>query len=169
MIGTKAEYGRSRKERGLPGGTRQAVSQAVDSGRIELTPEGLIDFDAADDAWRRNTSTIQQERAAGGIAAGPDPEDYLAARARKEAALADRAEMEVAELRGDLLRRETVFEFVTGRFAEFRARAILLAPTIAPLVAPAGRIAEVQAIIQKYAYEMLNELAADGIPGSAVE
>ena len=48
-------YARSRKARGLPGGSPAAVKKAIDSGRIGRTPDGRIDADLADVAWRRNT------------------------------------------------------------------------------------------------------------------
>lgn len=51
---TQAEYARSRKERGLPGGTPAAVLKAVASGRITLI-DGKIDPTVADVQWGANT------------------------------------------------------------------------------------------------------------------
>src|ERR1043166_6853477 len=92
------EYARSRKERGLPRGTWQAVTKAAEAGRIALD-KGKIDPAAAEAAWIDNTSTAQQERGA-----GINSENYIDARARREAAQADLAEMEAAKLRGELVR-----------------------------------------------------------------
>jgi hypothetical protein len=47
-------YARSRRARGLPGGTLQAVRKALASGRITAVA-GKIDPAAADAAWLRNT------------------------------------------------------------------------------------------------------------------
>lgn len=58
-------YARSRKERGLPGGSLAAVQKAIDSGRIRLI-DGQIDPDVADIQWERNTDPDQQKRGAGG-------------------------------------------------------------------------------------------------------
>jgi hypothetical protein len=45
------EYARSRKSRGLAGGTLHAVQKAIKSGRIEQLENGRIDRAAADTAW----------------------------------------------------------------------------------------------------------------------
>lgn len=53
---TPAEYARHRRANGLPGGTRQAVHEAIKTHRIALTRTGkLVNVHAADDAWQRNT------------------------------------------------------------------------------------------------------------------
>lgn len=53
---TQAEYARSRKARGLSGGTRQAVKKAVDEKRISVFgPDKLVDQALADTQWDRNT------------------------------------------------------------------------------------------------------------------
>src|ERR1035441_6668161 len=48
-------YARSRKARGLPGGSPAAVKKAIDSHRIVRLADGRIDESAADEAWRQNT------------------------------------------------------------------------------------------------------------------
>lgn len=48
-------YARSRKARGLPGGSPAAVKKAIDTHRIPRLSDGRIDEATADDAWRRNT------------------------------------------------------------------------------------------------------------------
>lgn len=53
---TQADYARSRKARGLTGGTRESVRKAVDQGRITaFGPDKLIDQVLADQQWERNT------------------------------------------------------------------------------------------------------------------
>jgi len=53
---TQAEYARSRKARGLSGGSREAVRKAVDERRISVFgPDKLIDQQLADSQWERNT------------------------------------------------------------------------------------------------------------------
>ena len=54
LLGIRA-YALSRKERGLPGGTHQAVRKAIASSRITLVA-GKIDPDAADYQWSTNTA-----------------------------------------------------------------------------------------------------------------
>jgi hypothetical protein len=150
MLLTVRAYAKHRKELGLPGGSFMAVSRAVDGGRIVLSG-GKIDSEKADRAWAENT--INEES-----------ESYSSARARKEVALAEIAEMEAAKLRGELVRGDELEAFWGAMMVAFRARALVLAPTIAPLVAPSGKVAEVQAVIQAAVFEMLNELSGNGKP-----
>jgi hypothetical protein len=53
---TISEYARSRKARGLSGGTKQSVHKAIDEQRISaFGPKKLIDQVLADSQWDRNT------------------------------------------------------------------------------------------------------------------
>lgn len=53
---TQAEYARSRKARGLSGGSREAVRRAVDAKRISaFGPDKLVDPELADRQWEKNT------------------------------------------------------------------------------------------------------------------
>lgn len=53
---TQAAYAASRKARGLSGGTREAVRQAVEAGRISVIgPDKLVDPVVADIQWERNS------------------------------------------------------------------------------------------------------------------
>lgn len=51
------EYARHRAELRLPGGTHGAVQKAIRTGRIQINADGLIDSDAADQAWAAATNT----------------------------------------------------------------------------------------------------------------
>src|SRR5881628_3075144 len=91
-------YARSRKERGLPGGSLPAVQKAIQTKRI-TAGEGGIDPEAADEAWARNTEQGRATR--GQDARGPvvptasdEPPSYSDARARRETAAAGLAELE---------------------------------------------------------------------------
>lgn len=64
---TQAGYARSRKERRLPGGSREAVRKAIERGHISaFGPDKLLDGPLADAQWERNT------RARISPAAGPN-------------------------------------------------------------------------------------------------
>jgi hypothetical protein len=53
---TQSEYARSRQQRGLSGGSKQAVNQAVQAGRIStIGPDALIDPAVADIQWAQNS------------------------------------------------------------------------------------------------------------------
>lgn len=129
---TQAEYARSRAERGLPGGSREAVRKAVDANRISaFGPDKLLDQVLADQQWERNTRARPGATAAAGSpnvwtpeqrepadpappAADPpgaraQPEQgYMQFRARREEADAEIAEMNAAKMRGAMLMREDV-------------------------------------------------------------
>lgn len=133
---TQAEYARSRKDRGLPGGSREAIRKAVAEGRISaFGPDKLLDQALADSQWERNTRARFSPQAAAGAASTPDLLDdangepvtaqpgaavasapaaaapdtgYSSARARREMADAEKAEIETAKLRGAMVMREDV-------------------------------------------------------------
>lgn len=126
---TQAEYARSRKDRGLPGGSREAVRKAVDEQRISaFGPDKLIDQQLADSQWARNTrarvgatdGTGHVSDAGGDLLSGageaaqapavpaappvaaPAPDGYTAARVRTEMANAQLAELELARKRAEV-------------------------------------------------------------------
>lgn len=126
---TQAEYARSRKDRGLPGGSREAVRKAVDEQRISaFGPDKLIDQQLADSQWARNTrarvgatdgsghvsdaggdllsGTGEAAQApavpAATAAAAPAADGYTAARVRTENANAALAELELARKRAEV-------------------------------------------------------------------
>lgn len=127
----QAVYARSRKARGLPGGTREAVRQAVESGVISsYGPEALIDPAEADRQWAENrlarpataknqpasveNGEIGAESAKNGTSTLPGTQlglkdtGYAAARARREHADAEKAEMELQRKKGELVAYEDV-------------------------------------------------------------
>ena len=143
---TQADYARSRKARGLPGGSRKAVHAAVSDGSIDaFGPDKLIDPELADRQWAQNrrarvtTQTaaaapggdlLPAEQSAGAAATDPGPgaapaappppaadTGYSAARARREKAEADLAEMNARKMRGELVGWEDVARggFEVGR------------------------------------------------------
>lgn len=134
---TQAAYARHRQAAGLPGGSREAVRKAVDEGRITLI-SGRIHARLADEDWERNTRARVSPQAQGQAGAGqgaapggdtpptpieaaaaaapasppapaPAPDTgYNAARARREIAEAEQAEIELQRKKGELVLREDV-------------------------------------------------------------
>lgn len=114
---SRRAYARYRQERGLPGGAPNAVNKAVNSGRIKLTANGLIDSDQADAAWERNTDEGHRRnvedpkpKAAARTALLPEapPSDqqgssYQQARAVREVFQARTARLEYERLTGKLV------------------------------------------------------------------
>jgi len=108
----------------------------------------------------------EKQRAAEAVAAASAPEPIASARARRVRALADRAEVEAARLRGDLIERakaeRLVFEFarrIRDAWAQWPAR------IAAPLAAQLG--ADPHAVEAALAAEVrrhLEELSRDPVP-----
>jgi hypothetical protein len=130
---SQAEYARSRKDRGLPGGSRESVRKAVDEGRISaFGPDKLLDGALADTQWERNTRARVSPQALADVPASGSAADaklslagvilpqpvapvstpansgYSDARARREIADAEKAEIETAKMRGSMVMREDV-------------------------------------------------------------
>src|SRR5678815_1744439 len=83
--------------------------------------------------------------------------DYFKARARREAALADLAELDVAERRGELISVEQARADVLDRFTTVRTR-ILGVPSRVAQRLP-GLAAEVVPVVDELLREALSELA----------
>ena len=123
------EYARHRESRGLPGVTLRAVQKAIGSGRITTVADDKgrpkIDAEVADIQWGRNTDPDQSARANAGRDVAPPPGGsdagavggqggeresslYWDAKTRREVAEASKAELQLEEMAGRLVRREAV-------------------------------------------------------------
>ena len=97
------EYAERRRSKGLPGGTRQAVAKAVHVGRITATPGGMIDARVADRDWTRRTRPSVSRSTTS---------DYATARAERERYQAKLLRLEYPRLRGELIPRAEVRDFL---------------------------------------------------------
>lgn len=129
------EYARYRESRGLPGITLRAVQKAIESGRITTVVDERgkpkIDAEVADIQWGRNTDPDQSARANAGRDVSPPPSAsasagghsgghsgsaggeregslYWDAKTRREIAEAATAELKLAEMSGNLVKRASV-------------------------------------------------------------
>lgn len=173
-------YARSRAERGLPGGALSAVQKAAATGRIVLVG-GKVDPEAADRAWDARTDVDQQSRGAlGGHAPKPAPQarvaqaapasspmvdavvsdrdTYFAHKARRELVEAQLAELELAEKRGELVRRADVERETFSMMRALRDRMLGVADRIAAQVAAEGDAAKVHEIIIREIRESLRRV-----------
>lgn len=155
---TQAAYARSRHERGLPGGSREAVRKAVDEGRITVFGDKKkVHPELADMEWERNTRARQSPQAAAlgasdlplmagdalpaapaaGPATPPPADGYTAARARRELAEAAIAEFQQKKLSGEMVMTADVsrgaFEAGQALRDAFDASVNPLAAELAPL------------------------------------
>lgn len=168
---TQAEYARSRKDRGLPGGSREAVRKAVEEKRISVFgPDKLVDRELADTQWERNTRARQSPQASVGLdislvasgqgggsagaadrppAAVPADTGYTEARARRERAEAEEAEMRTAKIRGTMVLREDVDRAMFEIMREARDRLTSCARRIASEVASVSSAEACESIIDR--------------------
>jgi hypothetical protein len=186
---TISEYARSRKARGLSGGTKQAVHKAIAEGRIRaFGPDKLIDRELADRDWDRNTRArvaVGGEAAASagegapadlvdaaGLAdpppaAAPAPEGerlhadpgYLRSRAAQAAADARIAEMKAAELEGSLVRVDQVRAELASRLAPVREALLQLPSRLASQLAAQADPSRVQTLLEAEIHQVLAPLA----------
>lgn len=163
--------------------TRQAVHKAERSGRIARGANGLFDLDWTKSQYRKNTDPEQQMRSfqqrpetpiAELVVAERPPMEFagdaqalVAAKARREAAEADLAELELAEKRGQIMavldHRKIMFEFAR------RVRdSIMQVPSrSAPLVAAEGDQRTCQRIIEGEIRAVLQQLSQVEPPAEA--
>ena len=90
--------------------------------------------------------------------------DYEAERARLTKAQADKTELEVTELRGQLIRVPAVESHWQSMVASMRARLLSLPSKIASQTAVPEKLQQCQDLAQSLVYEALGEIAGDAIP-----
>lgn len=171
---TQAEYARRR------GVSRAAVTQAVKAGRITLI-DGKVDPEVADIQWARNTDAAQQRGAAaqasmstsssaaiaprtgsrGGSEKGDEGggADLHDARARREQALAELAELELAEKRGELVSVAEVEKALVSKILGVRDSLDTLADRLSPLLAAESDPAKVYAMLRGEIRQVLAQLS----------
>jgi 16S rRNA G1207 methylase RsmC len=153
--------------------TRQAVSKAEKAGRISRAASGMFDLDAARIQYQLHTDPDQQsrslqQRSDGGtevldppaVELRGDAAALIAAKARREQAEAQLAELELAEKRGEIM---AVGEHKRVLFALARTvrDAVLQIPArSAALVAATDDRQQCQAILDAEVRKVLEQLAA---------
>ncbi len=117
-------YARHRKAKGLAGGTLNAVQVAIDSGRLRksVTSSGQITSAAEADLEWEKTTKVDYIPLSGPSAAGTPPPDLQESRARREAAEAALAEIELAEKRGELVLARDVESKLVNVFAHCKTK-----------------------------------------------
>lgn len=129
LLLTQAQYARSRKARGLSGGSREAVRRAVDAGRISaFGPDKQVDPTLADRQWaantqvRANTVPVAPPADSGGAPAGGDLVDLAAADPPLAPAGESGADSQVAGPEGGQLQADPEYQRSRSRQAAADAR-----------------------------------------------
>lgn len=162
---TQAEYA---KHRGV---SRQAVHKALRAGRIVVGEDGKIDQEAADAAWKGNSSPQMQPGSLNGGAGQPRQREsvgdssalsYAQARSVREGWQARLARLEYEERVGVLLNRDEVKVAVFNKDRRVRDLLLALPDRVTPLIAttPEEQVT-IYAILQDEVLRALKELAGD--------
>lgn len=112
-----------------------------------------------------------KSRALSSVSVGDDGTvyNYEAERARLTHEQANKVALEVAELRGELVRSSEVGPYWSDMVASMRSKLIGTPPNIAALIAdPVVRV-KVQAQAESLVYQALAEIEKDGLPDAARE
>lgn len=151
-IGSQAEYARHADI------SRAAVNKAVKNGKIPLRPDGKIDFALADEIRRGSANPARDPEpdplpeAAEASFAAPEDLTYRASRAERERIAAERAAMDLAKLKGELISRQEVADALVtaGRAIRNKLDALPnMADEIVAIVAGGGGAREVRQAISK--------------------
>ena len=107
----------------------------------------------------------QRERAAAEVGGY----NYEAERARLTHEQANKVSLEVAELRGELVRSSEVGPYWSDMVASMRAKLVGMPPKLAALIADSIARAKFQSQAEAAVYEALAEVEKDGLPAAARE
>ncbi len=172
------EYARHRKARGLPGATHASVQKAIEAGRITTLQDEKgrikIDPEVADIQWGRNTDPDQSARANAGRDRQPTSPSgesspggqekgeqslYWDARTRRETAEASKAELQLAEMSGVLVRKDQVESaaYETGRM--LRDMMLAVPGKIADAIAAESDPRTVENLLREEFRKVLDEIS----------
>jgi hypothetical protein len=117
----------------------QAIQYAVQAGRINRNPDGLIDAEAADRDWEQNTQEPTRPRvtrAPAERALEPVPGiTYTDARALREVYVAQKHKLSIREKTGELVSRQEVEEEASRLFRMIRDACFNLPPRLSAQLA----------------------------------
>jgi hypothetical protein len=148
----------------------ESITQAQAAALLRVTARRLRQMDAEPNPPTRN--------ATGKYPAGPFGEwmeqrltsedaaeiDYAFERARLTRAQAEKAELEVKEILGEVVRMPLVELHWQGMVASMRAKLLALPHKAAGVIAAPDKLIAVQETLREFVHEALNEIAGGAIP-----
>ena len=157
---SQAEYARHR------GCSKVAVGKAVKAGRISLV-NGKIDLAVADIQWERNSRARASAHTSAqlpldAMPANVEPtkaDDYMHNRNRREAAEAERAELSLAEDKGQLIRVDAVKAAVASVFSAARDALLQIPARLGPQLAAESDASKAQTMLHSEIHQALQLLA----------
>jgi hypothetical protein len=152
-------YARHREAAKLAGGTLRAVQVAIRDGRLSrsVTPDGKITSAAAADAEWKATTHADRVPLTGPTAAGELVPELGESRARREAAEAALAEIELAEKRAELVLAGDVEARLVNVFSHCKKK-LLAVPSQVRQRDPALTVEQID-LIEAVIREALDDLA----------
>ena len=137
----------------------RTLKKHLDEGNVSRQPRGAYDLDTV----RREYLTYLKNAAAG--RAQETNTKRTDAGTRKDEAIAERYELEVAQRRGDLIPRAEVLAGMSAAFVRVRAKLLALPSRMAPVLLSMATATEVQEKLNDGIHEALGELAGTVIAG----
>lgn len=131
----------------------------VDEGVIQRAGRGSYDLDQVREEYIRHIREVASGRSNESNTKRAD------AGTRKDEAIAQRYELEVAQKRGELIPRGEVLAGMSASFARVRAKLLALPSKLAPVVLTMGTATEVQEKLNDGINEALDQLAGTVIAG----
>jgi hypothetical protein len=131
-----------------------SVQAALAAGRIAAEPDGKLDAARCDADWALNTDHTKPR------ATGPQPETFASARARREAAQAELAELELARRRGDLLDAREVARDAFNCARATRDALEHVAPRLAPHLLSLTDVGEAERIVREAIHGAIDGLVS---------
>ena len=158
---TQAEYARHR------GCSKVAVGKAIKAGRISLV-NGKIDPVVAGIQWEKNSRARASAQTSAQLPLDAAPatdeptkaDDYMTNRNRREAAEAERAELSLAEEKGQLIRVDAVKAAVASVFSATRDALLQIPARLGPQLAAESSASVAQAMLDAEIRQALQQLAA---------
>jgi hypothetical protein len=142
------------------GVSRAAVSAAAKAGRITPVSDGLFDSAIAISEWRDNTRQNSEKTPGDRVATrapGGQPK-YASSRARKELALAQMAELRLAQKSGDLFPLDDVETTLLFFGGEMRAAMENFPDRVTPLISTLSSPEEMYEILKDECRNVLLEI-----------
>lgn len=161
---TIAQYAAHRAALGLSGATRQAIEKAIRTGRISAR-DGRINPDVADVEWEASTrkrADLHVDGSALEASVDGGAMSYAAAKARSEAAVAEKRELELAKMKGELIDRAGAERAVAQMARMLRDSLVDILPAaLAPELAPITDPWELECALRNSIREVLHAACAE--------
>ena len=136
---SQSEYARSRKL------AQSTISRQIRDGVITTAKDGTIDPDAADKARSDSLNPVRGRRKP-----AEKSESLAEAVLRKEKAIADLREIEVAQRQGEVVAINDAFEILEDFIGICRNRLLAIPTTAAPELVGETNLAKIQGVLKRY-------------------